>query len=39
MLINDILASAISYNGNDVKRINHLIKVFSNDGMYTFLYS
>jgi len=29
MLIDDILASAISYNGNDVKRINHLIKVFS----------
>jgi len=29
MLIDDILASAITYNGNDVKRINHLIKVFS----------
>jgi len=29
MLIDDILSSAISYNKQDVKRINHLIKVFS----------
>jgi HD superfamily phosphodiesterase len=29
MLIDDILDAAISYNGNDVKRINHLLKVFS----------
>ena len=29
MLIDDILESAIIYNGNDVKRINHLLKVFS----------
>ncbi|MDR1625016.1 MAG: HD family phosphohydrolase [Spirochaetia bacterium] len=29
MLIDNILASAITYNGNDVKRINHLLKVFS----------
>jgi len=29
MLIDDILESAIFYNGNDVKRINHLLKVFS----------
>jgi len=29
MLIDDILESAILYNGNDVKRINHLLKVFS----------
>jgi len=29
MLIDDILEAAINYNGNDVKRINHLIKVFS----------
>jgi predicted HD phosphohydrolase len=29
MLIDDILESAITYNGNDVKRINHLLKVYS----------
>ena len=29
MLVDDILESAIIYNGNDVKRINHLLKVFS----------
>ncbi|MDR2390133.1 MAG: HD domain-containing protein [Planctomycetota bacterium] len=29
MLTDDILAVAMSYNGNDVKRINHLLKVFS----------
>jgi len=29
MLTDDILEAAITYNGNDVKRINHLIKVFS----------
>jgi CRISPR/Cas system-associated endonuclease Cas3-HD len=29
MLIDDILASAITYNKQDVKRINHLLKVFS----------
>jgi HD superfamily phosphodiesterase len=29
MLTDDILESAIIYNGNDVKRINHLLKVFS----------
>ena len=29
MLIDDILESAITYNENDVKRINHLLKVFS----------
>jgi CRISPR/Cas system-associated endonuclease Cas3-HD len=29
MLINKILDLAITYNGNDVKRINHLLKVFS----------
>ena len=29
MLIDNILDSTISYNGNDVKRINHLLKVFS----------
>jgi len=29
MLIDDILESAIIYNGNDIKRINHLLKVFS----------
>jgi hypothetical protein len=29
MLIDDILESAITYNGNDVKRVNHLLKVFS----------
>jgi HD superfamily phosphodiesterase len=28
-LINDVLGLAIAYNGNDVKRINHLLKVFS----------
>jgi HD superfamily phosphodiesterase len=28
-LINEILSLAITYNGNDVKRINHLLKVFS----------
>jgi hypothetical protein len=28
MLIDYILESAITYNGNDVKRINHLLKVF-----------
>jgi HD superfamily phosphodiesterase len=29
MLIDNILDTAIAYNGNDVKRINHLIKVFT----------
>ncbi len=29
MLTDDILEAAITYNGNDVKRINHLLKVFS----------
>jgi HD superfamily phosphohydrolase YqeK len=29
LLIDNILDSAISYNGSDVKRINHLLKVFS----------
>jgi len=29
MLIDDILESAVIYNGNDVKRVNHLIKVFA----------
>jgi len=29
MLIDDILESAIIYNGNDIKRIDHLLKVFS----------
>jgi len=29
MLIDNILESAILYNANDVKRINHLLKVFS----------
>jgi HD superfamily phosphodiesterase len=29
VLIDNILDSAITYNGNDVKRINHLVKVFS----------
>ncbi|MDR0375396.1 MAG: phosphohydrolase [Treponema sp.] len=29
MLIDHILELAIIYNGNDVKRINHLLKVFS----------
>ncbi|MDR2091278.1 MAG: HD domain-containing protein [Clostridiales bacterium] len=29
MSVDCVLASAIAYNGNDVKRINHLIKVFS----------
>ena len=28
MLVNEILDLAITYNGNDVKRINHLLKVF-----------
>jgi HD superfamily phosphodiesterase len=29
MIIDQVLGLAIDYNGNDVKRINHLIKVFS----------
>jgi hypothetical protein len=29
MLIDDILDAAITYNGSDVKRINHLLKVYS----------
>ena len=29
MLISKILDLAITYNGNDVKRINHLVKVYS----------
>jgi HD superfamily phosphodiesterase len=29
LFIDNIFALAISYNGNDIKRINHLIKVFS----------
>ena len=29
MLISKILDLAITYNGNDIKRINHLLKVFS----------
>jgi HD superfamily phosphodiesterase len=29
MLIDDILGAAITYNGSDVKRINHLLKVFA----------
>jgi hypothetical protein len=29
VLIDNILELAITYNGNDVKRINHLIKVFT----------
>jgi HD superfamily phosphodiesterase len=29
MLIDTILESAINYSGNDVERINHLLKVFS----------
>ena len=29
MIVNDVLDLAITYNGNDAKRINHLLKVFS----------
>ena len=29
MLINEVLDLVIAYNGNDIKRINHLLKVFS----------
>jgi len=29
MLISKILDLAITYNGNDIKRINHLLKVYS----------
>jgi HD superfamily phosphohydrolase len=29
MLVNEVLDLAITYNGNDVRRINHLLKVFS----------
>ena len=29
MLVNEVLDSAITYNGNDIRRINHLLKVFS----------
>ena len=28
-MVNDILRLAIAYNGNDIKRINHLLKVYS----------
>jgi HD superfamily phosphodiesterase len=28
-LVNDVFGLAIEYNGNDIKRINHLLKVFS----------
>jgi HD superfamily phosphodiesterase len=28
-LVNNVLDLAITYNGNDIKRINHLLKVFS----------
>ena len=29
MPVNEVLDLAITYNGNDVRRINHLLKVFS----------
>ena len=29
MLVNEVLDLAIAYNGNDIKRINHLLVVFS----------